>query len=176
MKLKTKLMLAGAFVFLMSLLAGVWALVLVGLAVIAWMAFGRWRAVSPEAKSGLGKAAELLVAAPINFAALVAHAVRDAERKESALTKKQRRKLEEILGQQAFLKDRKRERSREVERRAKERGPGLTERAYQAIKRDVEAQFAQEIRELEKQLKESKAEMKRMLSEGRPEKTPVPTG
>ncbi len=74
MKLKTatKLKLAGAFVFLPSVLAGAWPLVLVGLAVIGWMAFGRWPAVSLEAKSGPAKVVEIFIAAPINLAALVA--------------------------------------------------------------------------------------------------------
>ncbi len=96
--------------------------------------------------------------------ALVYYAEKDAERRESQLTKKQRRKLEEILGQQARHKQLQRERNREIERRRAERGPGLTERAIQEIKKEVSEQFAQEIRELEKQLAESKAEMKKMLS------------
>lgn len=52
MKLKTKLLLAGAFVMLMSILAGAWPLVLVGLAVVAWMGRSRWQSISPEARGG----------------------------------------------------------------------------------------------------------------------------
>ncbi len=64
MSMKTKLLAAGAFVMLMSILAGAWPLVLLGLVVIGWLAFGRWRAVSGQAKSETGKVVELSIAAP----------------------------------------------------------------------------------------------------------------
>lgn len=96
--------------------------------------------------------------------ALVAHAEKDAERRQSALTTKQKKKLEDILGMQARHVQLKRQQEREVKRRSKERGEGLTERAYQAVKKDVEKQFEAEIREVLKQIKESKAELAKMLS------------
>lgn len=102
--------------------------------------------------------------------ALVAYAEKDAQRRQSQLTMKQRRKLEEILGMQARHKQLQRERSREIERRRAERGTGLTERAYRAIKKDVEKQVNAEIRGLQKQIRESKAELSEMLSA---QKTPA---
>ncbi len=46
MRLKTKLMLAGAFVTFISLLAGAWPLALLGLLVGGWMVVNRYRSAS----------------------------------------------------------------------------------------------------------------------------------
>lgn len=71
MSMKTKLLATGAFVVLMSILAGAWPLVILGL-VVAWMGRSKWRSVSPEARGGFAKVVEFLVASPINFAGMVA--------------------------------------------------------------------------------------------------------
>ncbi len=53
---RTKIKLALGFVIVMGILSGVWQLMLLGLLVVGWMAFGRWRAVSPGAQSALNEA------------------------------------------------------------------------------------------------------------------------
>ncbi len=71
MGFKTKLKLAGAFVYVMSVPAGIWPLVLLGTLVLVGYAALKVGGASDEAKSGAKTLAALSFSAPINFGALV---------------------------------------------------------------------------------------------------------